>query len=77
MLLYNTSNKLLLEGDMRTWLINARINKKLTQEQVAIHADVSKEYISMIELNKRNPSVKVAKKIAELLSFDWKIFFDK
>lgn len=31
----------------------------------------------MIERGKRNPSVKVAKSIAETLKFDWTIFFNE
>lgn len=76
MLLYNTSNETLMEAKLRNWLIEKRIEKKLSQEQVAIHASVTREYISMIELGKRDPSVKVAKLIAKQLCFDWKYFFE-
>lgn len=76
MLIYNNSNKTLTEAKLRNWLIEKRVEKQLSQEQVASHAKVTREYISMIELGKRDPSVKVAKLIADLLSFDWKYFFE-
>ncbi|WP_041668456.1 helix-turn-helix transcriptional regulator [Acetobacterium woodii] len=60
---------------MRDWLINKRKEKKLSQEGVAFYAKVSRQYISMIETGKRDPSVKVAKLIGDRLSFDWKMFF--
>lgn len=56
----------------RTWLIEKR--GELTQEQVALLAGISRSAYSNIE-NGRGLSVKVAKKIAKALKFDWKIFF--
>lgn len=56
------------------WLIDLR--GRLTQEQVAILAGISRSAYANIEAGKRNPSVTAAKKIAAALKFDWKIFFD-
>lgn len=56
------------------WLIDLR--GRLTQEQVAMLAGISRSAYANIESGKRNPSVSVAKKIASALKFDWKNFFD-
>jgi len=56
----------------RTWLIEKR--GELTQEQVAILSGISRSAYSNIE-NGRGLSVRVAKKIAKALKFDWKLFF--
>lgn len=43
-----------------------RLNKKLTQEQVAKMADISKDYVSLIERGERNPSDKLKQKLADI-----------
>lgn len=58
----------------RTWLIEIR--GKLTQEQVAKLAGISRSAYSNIE-NGRGLSVKLAKKIAAALHFDWNLFFEE
>ncbi|EHF3563930.1 helix-turn-helix transcriptional regulator [Enterococcus faecalis] len=60
---------------MREWLVDSRLKNKLTQEQVAERADIERSYYNMIERGKRRPSVEIAKKIANVLSIDWTIFF--
>lgn len=60
---------------MRQWLINFRTAKKMSQKQVADICSITHAYYCMIEQGKRNPSVRVAKKIAETLDLDWLIFF--
>ena len=62
---------------MRNWLRNKRLEKKLTQSEIAEMAGVDVTMISKIELGERRPSVEVAKKIAAVLSFDWTIFFEE
>ncbi|NQX68460.1 helix-turn-helix transcriptional regulator [Paenibacillus alba] len=57
------------------WLIKIRIEKGFTQEQVADSTEIKRPYYTMIETGYRNPSVKVAKKIANVLGFNWTIFF--
>lgn len=58
----------------RTWLINKR--GKLTQEQVALLSGISRSAYSNVE-NGRGLSVKLAKKIASALKFDWNLFFEE
>lgn len=60
---------------MKAWLIDYREKKKLSQSDLAALADVSREYISMIENGNRSPSVTVAKKIGKALGFKWELFF--
>ncbi|QKS71941.1 helix-turn-helix transcriptional regulator [Paenalkalicoccus suaedae] len=62
---------------MRTWMKELRISKGLTQEKVAESAGIKRPYYAMIESGDRNPSVNVAKLIADKLDFNWTIFFDK
>jgi putative transcriptional regulator len=62
---------------MRTFLINARNAKKLTHEQVAEHAEISRQYYGMIESGERNPSVSIAKKIGAILDIEWILFFEQ
>lgn len=55
-----------------------RLEKKLTQDDLARKAKVSRTMISKIESGQANPSVETAKKIAGVLGFKWsKIFEDK
>jgi transcriptional regulator with XRE-family HTH domain len=58
----------------RLWLIELRGN--LTQVQVAQLSGISRSAYSNIERG-RGLSVKLAKKIASALHFDWKIFFEE
>lgn len=60
---------------MREYLIENRKKANMSQTTVATKSEISRVYYSQIETGVRNPSVKVAKKIAEVLSFDWKVFF--
>ena len=62
--------------NMREWLIEARRKKGFTQEQVATNCGISRQYYSFIESGDRNAPVKTAKKIAEILGFDWQKFFE-
>ncbi|OLN21929.1 transcriptional regulator [Domibacillus antri] len=62
---------------MRIFLIDARKSLNLTHQDVADYAKIKRQYYGMIESGDRNPSVKVAKKIAELLKVDWALFFEE
>jgi putative transcriptional regulator len=62
---------------MRTFLINARNGKKLTHEQVAEQAEITRQYYGMIESGERNPSVPIAKKIGDILNIEWTLFFEQ
>lgn len=53
-----------------------RKEKGVTQEQLAEQCGLFRTAISNIECGANMPSVKVAKKIAEILDFDWTLFYD-
>jgi len=59
----------------RLWLIKYR--KDLTQEKVADLSNIDRTTYCHIENGLRNPSVKTAKQIAQVLGFDWTIFFNE
>lgn len=60
---------------MREWLIKMRVANNKSQNELAESCNITNSYYCMIESGKRNPSIKVAKLIAEKLNFDWTIFF--
>ncbi len=72
--------KMFLKGsekmNSRKWLKSNRLEKGMTQHDVAEKANIERSYYTMIEQGKRTPSVKVAKDISEVLGFDWTIFFE-
>ena len=47
----------------------------LTQEELASMVGVQRTQITMIENGKSSPSIKTAKKLAEVLKVDWTKFF--
>jgi putative transcriptional regulator len=57
----------------RDWLVNRRGH--LTQEDVARLAGIARSTYALIETGKRDPSVRLAKKIAKALKFEWAVFF--
>lgn len=58
------------------WLKKIRELSRLTQNEVASRAGVAQATYSNIENCKRSPSPRTAKKIAAVLGFDWKQFYD-
>lgn len=58
------------------WLEQKRKNMKLQQWKIAQKCDISQQAYSLIEKGKRYPSVKLAKKIASILNFEWTLFFE-
>ncbi|EWH21214.1 MULTISPECIES: helix-turn-helix transcriptional regulator [Bacillus] len=60
----------------RTWLINIRTQAEMTQEEVANLVGIKRPYYSQIESGTRRPSVQVAKKISQVMGFDWALFFE-
>ena len=62
---------------MRSWLKELRHKSNLTQEQLAKMVGISRTMVTEIENGNANPSVKVAKKIAAVLGFDWTRFYDE
>lgn len=45
----------------------ARLAAKLTQEQLAFEADISRNYVSLLELNQKSPTVDVLLRVAQAL----------
>lgn len=58
---------------MRTWLKALRADK--SQEYVAGLAGITQQMYSWTERGERTPSVEVAKKIANVLGFNWTLFY--
>ena len=56
-------------------LMDIRLEKGLTMREVAQQCGIKVSTYCLIEHGKRTPSVKTAKKIAEVLGFDWTAFF--
>ena len=52
-----------------------RKRKGLRQTDLAQLANISQPLVAKIESGERKPSVKVAKRIAAVLDFDWTEFF--
>lgn len=61
---------------MRTWLKDIRVEKGLTQKEVASKVDIATTTYASYEQGWRNPTVENAKRIASVLNFDWTIFFN-
>ncbi len=61
---------------MREWLKKNRVSKHITQDTMAKKCDITLQMYNYIENGKRRPSVEVAKKISEVLNFDWTLFFE-
>lgn len=59
----------------RKWLSELRKTQGFSQEHVASNVGIARSVYSRIESGERNPSVATAKKIANVLQFQWTIFF--
>ena len=57
-------------------LKHLRKAKHMTQDELAQKIGIERVSYCNIENGKRRPSVEVAKKIAEVLDFDWTKFFE-
>lgn len=53
-----------------------RNKRELSQEQLAFQVDISREYVSRIERGKRNISLDLVGKLAEILEVKPKDFFN-
>lgn len=58
------------------WLQELRTQNEMTQDEIAKASGVRRASYGNIENGKRHPSVPVAKRIADVLGFDWTRFFD-
>ena len=59
---------------MRTWLVELRDEK--TQGEMAKMLGISQQMYCAIESEKRNPRVKRAKEMAQVLGVSWTKFFE-
>lgn len=58
-------------------LKDIRKTKNITQRVLAEEIGVTKQYVYCLEKQKRTPSIKTAKKIADVLGFDWQRFYEE
>ncbi|MGY3843570.1 helix-turn-helix transcriptional regulator [Bacillus subtilis] len=65
------------KSKQREWLKCHRLNKGLTQKDVAAKAKIARTTYASIEQGERNAGVQTAKSIAEVLDFNWTLFFDE
>lgn len=63
-------------AELRNLLLSKRKSLNLTQEAVAEQCGFSREYYTMVECGTRIPTPKNAKKIANVLGFDWTLFYE-
>lgn len=61
----------------RHWLRQIREAKGLEQKEVAKAINKTQACYSFIESGSRNPTVELAQRIADVLDFDWTLFFPK
>ena len=61
---------------MRSWMKKLRHESNLTQEQLAKMVGISRTMVTEIENGNANPSVKVAKRLASVLGFNWTRLYD-
>lgn len=61
----------------REWLIELRIKKKFTQEQLAEVCGTTQMTVSNIENGTRRPSTDLAQKLAKALKFKWTKFYEE
>lgn len=62
-------------SNKREWLIQIRKVKGFTRADVVKKAKITLQMYYYIENNQRNPSVELAQRIAEVLDFDWTMFY--
>ena len=64
------------EEEMLEWIIQMRKETGLSQYKMAELSGISQSFYAAIETGRRSPSIKVAKRIAEVLGFEWTLFFE-
>ncbi|HBP38661.1 MAG TPA: transcriptional regulator [Clostridiales bacterium] len=62
---------------MRKWLVDRRKNRGMTQMDIAAKAGISRAYYTQLETGQRDPSIKVAIRLAEILDLEWTWFYEK
>jgi putative transcriptional regulator len=58
---------------MKVWLSDLRGRR--SQAEIATLCEISQQAYSYIETGQRNPSALLAKKMGQVLKFDWTLFF--
>ena len=71
LLLFQQIKQVVVKMDLKA----KRKAKGLRQTDLAQAAQISQSLVTLIESGIRKPSVKVAKRIAAVLGFDWTEFF--
>lgn len=61
---------------MREWLRSKRTKANFSQSKLSRIVKISQNHYSNIESGNRTPSVSIAKRIAEILDFDWTLFYE-
>lgn len=64
-------------SNKREWLIQMREAKGLTRTDIIKKIGITQQAYNYIENNNRNPSVELAQKIADVLDFDWTMFYPR
>lgn len=59
----------------RDWLISIRVQLNLTQQDVSDKTKIPRSTYAEYEIGRRNPTVENAQRIADIMGFDWTIFF--
>lgn len=53
-----------------------RVKKNLTMKQISQQVGITESYYCLLENGLRRPSVPVAKRLGEVLGFDWSELFE-
>ena len=62
---------------MRKWLVERRKSREMTQMDIAAKTGISRAYYTQLETGQRDPSIKVAIRLAEILDLEWTWFYEK
>lgn len=60
----------------RIWMVQKRLEKDLTQIELAKQVNISNRTISEIERGNRHPSGKLAKRLADVLEVEMDMFYE-
>lgn len=64
-----------IQNELGRKLKALRLDKGLTQEQLAFEVDISRDHLSNIELGKHPVNIKTLYKLAQFFEVDMKYFF--
>lgn len=62
---------------MNGWLKRKRLEKCMSLEAVASKCGITRQALWLIESKERTPSVETAKRIANVLEFNWTRFYEE